>query len=109
MGEITGALVAIVPAPSAAFLPMAFMSGPTGVVHRRFSATIISAMALSPLVAPVLTPAICAQLLRSGAHGGGRFGRGFDRGLDRLTDGYGGLRRRLSRTPLRGSRLWRRR
>ncbi|WP_240334733.1 efflux RND transporter permease subunit, partial [Pseudomonas syringae] len=45
---------------SAVFVPMAFMSGSTGVIYRQFSATIVSAMALSVLVAIVLTPALCA-------------------------------------------------
>lgn len=55
MSQITGALVGIGPVLSAVFVPMAFMSGSTGVIYRQFSATIVSAMALSVLVAIVLT------------------------------------------------------
>ncbi|KAG0920612.1 hypothetical protein G6F32_015512 [Rhizopus arrhizus] len=40
------------------------MSGSTGVIYRQFSATIVSAMALSVLVAIVLTPALCATMLK---------------------------------------------
>src|SRR6201984_2664824 len=64
MGEITGALVGIATALSAVFLPMAFFGGSTGVIYRQFSLTIVSAMALSVLVALILTPALCATLLR---------------------------------------------
>jgi hypothetical protein len=64
MGQITGALVGIGLVLSAVFVPMAFMSGSTGVIYRQFSATIVSAMALSVLVAIVLTPALCATMLK---------------------------------------------
>src|SRR3546814_288981 len=57
MDQITGALVGIGVGLSAVFVPMAFMSGSTGVIYRQFSATIVSATALSVLVAIVLTPA----------------------------------------------------
>ena len=64
MQEITGALVGIAMVLSAVFLPMAFFSGSTGVIYRQFSITIVSAMALSVLVALTLTPALCATLLK---------------------------------------------
>jgi len=64
MNQITGALVGIGLVLSAVFVPMAFMGGATGVIYRQFSATIVSAMALSVLVAIVLTPALCATMLK---------------------------------------------
>src|SRR3546814_1816425 len=64
MDQITGALVGIGLVLSAVFVPMAFMSGSTGVIYRQFSATIVSAMLLSVLVAIVLTPALCATMLK---------------------------------------------
>lgn len=64
MGEITGALVGISLVLSAVFIPMAFFGGSTGVIYRQFSITIVSAMALSVLVALTLTPALCASLLK---------------------------------------------
>ncbi len=97
MGQITGALVGIGLVLSAVFVPMAFMSGSTGVIYRQFSATIVSAMALSVLVAIVLTPALCATLLKPlkkgehhVAHRGlaGRFFNGFNRGFDRTSERY---------------------
>ena len=64
MDQITGALVGIGLVLSAVFVPMAFMDGSTGVIYRQFSATIVSAMGLSVLVAIVLTPALCATMLK---------------------------------------------
>ena len=67
MDEITGALIGIALVLSAVFLPMAFFGGSTGVIYRQFSITIVSAMALSILVALILTPALCATLLQPGS------------------------------------------
>jgi multidrug efflux pump len=64
MREISGALIGIALVLSAVFLPMAFLSGSTGVIYRQFSITIVSAMVLSVLVALILTPALCATLLK---------------------------------------------
>ncbi len=64
MGQITGALVGIGLVLSAVFVPMAFFGGSTGVIYRQFSITIVSAMALSVLVAIVFTPALCATMLK---------------------------------------------
>ena len=69
MGEITGALVGIALVLSAVFLPMAFFGGSTGVIYRQFSITIVSAMALSVMVALIFTPALCATLLKPGRAG----------------------------------------
>ncbi|MBA4356245.1 MAG: hydrophobe/amphiphile efflux-1 family RND transporter [Desulfovibrio sp.] len=103
MGQITGALVGIALVLSAVFIPMAFISGSTGVIYRQFSLTIVSAMALSVLVAIVLTPALCATFLkpvRKGHHQAcqhGFFG-GFNRLFDKSSRGYvRGVRGLLSR------------
>ncbi|QDZ06775.1 efflux RND transporter permease subunit [Sphingomonas panacisoli] len=64
MGEIQIALVAIALVLSAVFLPMAFFGGSTGVIYRQFSLTIVSAMALSVIVALILTPALTATMLK---------------------------------------------
>ncbi len=63
MDQITGALIGIGLVLSAVFVPMAFFGGSTGVIYRQFSITIVSAMALSVLVAIVFTPALCATML----------------------------------------------
>ena len=64
MSEITGALIGIALVLSAVFVPMAFFGGSQGVIYRQFSITIVSAMALSVIVALILTPALCATLLK---------------------------------------------
>ncbi|MDR2031043.1 MAG: efflux RND transporter permease subunit, partial [Azoarcus sp.] len=69
MDQITSALVGIAMVLSAVFIPMAFFGGSTGVIYRQFSITIVSAMALSVLVAIILTPALCATLLKPVAKG----------------------------------------
>jgi multidrug efflux pump len=43
---------------------MIFFGGSTGVIYRQFSATIVSAMALSVFIALTLSPAIAANLLK---------------------------------------------
>ncbi len=64
MEQITSALIGIGLVLAAVFGPMAFFPGSTGVIYRRFSITIISAMLLSVVVALILTPVLCAGLLK---------------------------------------------
>ena len=64
MSQIQMALVAIALVLCAVFLPMVFFGGSTGVIYRQFSATIVSAMALSVFIALTLSPAIAANLLK---------------------------------------------
>lgn len=102
MGQITGALVGVGLTLSAVFVPMAFMSGSTGVIYRQFSITIVAAMTLSVLVAIILTPALCASLLKKGdaefADKKGFFGW-FNRKFDAATAGYeAGVAKMLKRT-----------
>ncbi|QIR15940.1 efflux RND transporter permease subunit [Shewanella aestuarii] len=92
MDQITGALVGIGLTLSAVFVPMAFMSGSTGVIYRQFSITIVSAMALSVFVAMVLTPALCATMLKPLPKGHTHINTGFfgwfNRSFDKLTSRY---------------------
>ncbi|MDR6772998.1 efflux RND transporter permease subunit [Azospirillum sp. BE72] len=86
MDQITGALVGIALVLSAVFVPMAFFGGSAGAIYRQFSLTIVSAMALSVVVALVLTPALCATILKPVTVGHGHSKRGFfglfNRGFD---------------------------
>ena len=100
MGQIQGALVGIALVLSAVLLPMAFFSGSTGVIYKQFSITIVSAMALSVLVALIFTPALCATMLKAipkGEHGTpkkgffGWFNRNFDRGVRSYERGVGNM------------------
>ncbi|MEL7413112.1 MAG: efflux RND transporter permease subunit, partial [Pseudomonadota bacterium] len=102
MGQITGALVGVGLTLSAVFVPMAFMSGSTGVIYRQFSITIVAAMTLSVLVAIILTPALCASLLKKSdaefSDKKGFFGW-FNRKFDAATAGYeAGVAKMLKRT-----------
>src|SRR3982751_366642 len=64
MDQIQMALIAIALVLSAVFLPMVFFGGSTGVIYRQFSATIVSAMALSVLLALTFSPSLAANVLR---------------------------------------------
>ncbi|MDN7128512.1 efflux RND transporter permease subunit [Pseudidiomarina sp. 1APR75-15] len=90
MKQITGALIAIGLVMAAVFVPMAFFGGSTGAVYRQFSITIISAMALSVLVAIIFSPALCATLLKPVDHEKQNKGilGAFNRGLNRLIERY---------------------
>ena len=109
MDQISGALIGIALVLSAVFVPMAFIQSSSGVIYRQFSVTIVSAMALSVLVALTLSPALCATLLRplpAGHHAGGhgRLGRAFaafNRGFGRTTDRYAAAAGGIVRRPLR--------
>ena len=98
MGQIQGALVGIAMVLSAVFVPMAFFGGSTGAIYRQFSITIVSAMALSVLVALILTPALCATMLKpiaKGDHGEGN--RMFEKSTHHYTDSVGGILRSTGR------------
>ncbi|EDX6249928.1 efflux RND transporter permease subunit [Salmonella enterica subsp. diarizonae] len=106
MGQIQGALVGIAMVLSAVFIPMAFFGGSTGAIYRQFSITIVSAMALSVLVALILTPALCATMLKPVARGDhgeekkgffGWFNRLFDKSTHHYTDSVGNILRSTGR------------
>ena len=105
MDQISGALVGIGLVLCAAFVPMAFFTGSSGVIYRQFSLTIASAVALSVMIALILTPALCAAMLKpipKGHHGKKRgffgwFNRVFDRNADRYASGVGAFLRRSGR------------
>jgi multidrug efflux pump len=108
MSQITGALVGIALVLSAVFVPMAFFGGSTGVIYRQFAVTIVSAMALSVLVAMVFTPALCASFLKpveKGHHAAstgffGWFNRSFDRGSSKYQGWVGAMLNRGKRSML---------
>ncbi|EHB8847861.1 TPA: efflux RND transporter permease subunit [Salmonella enterica] len=105
MSQIQGALVGIAMVLSAVFIPMAFFGGSTGAIYRQFSITIVSAMALSVLVALILTPALCATLLKpvsaeyhekkSGFFGW--FNTRFDHSVNHYTNSVSGIVRNTGR------------
>lgn len=94
MKEISGAIIAITLVMSAVFIPVAFMSGPTGIFYRQFSLTMAIAIVISGLGALTLTPALCALFLKNN-HGShrkknalSRFFGGFNRWYEGLSTRY---------------------
>jgi len=87
MREVQGAVIGIVLALSAVFIPVAFLGGIAGQLYRQFAVTVTIAVVLSGVVALTLTPALCAILLKQGHQEKSRgwvralfgaFNRGFD-------------------------------
>lgn len=94
MQEISGAIIAITLVMSAVFVPVAFMSGPSGIFYRQFSLTMAIAIVLSGVGALTLTPALCAMFLKN-THGKmakktwlNSFFGGFNRWYERLENKY---------------------
>jgi hydrophobic/amphiphilic exporter-1 (mainly G- bacteria), HAE1 family len=65
MHEISGAIIAITLVMAAVFVPVSFLSGPTGIFYRQFSVTMAVAIVLSGVTALTLTPALCALILKN--------------------------------------------
>ncbi|MEY2594852.1 MAG: hypothetical protein RI965_124 [Bacteroidota bacterium] len=95
VGEISGAIIAITLVMTSVFIPVAFMSGPVGVLYRQFSLTMAGAIVISGFVALTLTPVLCAILLKN-THGKPKrktpinifidwFNKGFERETNRYT------------------------
>ncbi len=99
LGEISGAIIAITLVMTAVFVPVAFMTGPVGVLYRQFSITMASAIVLSGIVALTLTPVLCAMLLKNN-HGKpkketpmSKFLDWFNKGFEKITGKYAKLLR----------------
>ena len=93
MREVSGAIVATAFVLLAVFLPVAFLSGITGVLYKQFALSIVVALSISAVVAMSLSPAVCAMVIKpkdpNGAKGflGKLFGY-FNRWLERTTGKY---------------------
>ena len=64
MEEIAGAIVSITIVMGAVFIPVTFITGPTGVFYEQFGVTLIVAIAISAVNALTLSPALCALFLK---------------------------------------------
>ena len=113
MKQISGALVGITSVLTAVFVPMAFMSGTTGVIYRQFSVTLVTAMILSLIVALTFTPALCATLLKQhDPHKApsnnifARFFRWFNRTFDDVAEKYKNGVNRLTHAKLFAGALY---
>ncbi len=64
MGEISGAIISISLVMSAVFVPVSFMSGPSGVFYQQFALTLAAAVILSAVNALTLSPVLCTILIK---------------------------------------------
>jgi len=94
VAEISGAIIAITLVMTSVFVPVAFMTGPVGVLYRQFSLTMAGAIVISGFVALTLTPVLCAILLKN-THGKPKrktpinmFLDWFNRSFERVTGKY---------------------
>ncbi|HEY4540206.1 MAG TPA: efflux RND transporter permease subunit [Faecalibacter sp.] len=96
MDEISGAIISITLVMCAVFVPVTFISGPTGVFYKQFGITLIVSILISALNALTLSPALCALFLKDHEETAGkkrnfiqRFFDGFNHQFNRLTNQYG--------------------
>jgi len=93
MSEIAGPVVAITLVLLSVFVPVAFLSGSSGVLFRQFAVTISAAMVISAINALTLSPALCSILLKPGHPTGVmKYVTGF---IDSTADGYAAIVKRL--------------
>ncbi len=105
LGEISGAVIAITLLMTAVFVPVAFMTGPVGVIFKQFSITMATAIIISGLVALTLTPVLSAIILKKHNHDDSHLGnnaehhktknnpvaiflRGFNKYFDKISATY---------------------
>jgi len=95
MSEITGAIISITLVMSAVFIPVSFLSGPSGVFYQQFAITLAIAILISAINALTLSPALCALLLKPHADEHGhkknfkeRFFIAFNTGFDKMNAKY---------------------
>jgi hydrophobe/amphiphile efflux-1 (HAE1) family protein len=92
MREVQGAVIGIVLALCAVFIPVAFLGGIAGQLYRQFAVTVTVAVVLSGIVALTLTPALCAVLLKAERHDEhdwqARLFRPFNRGFAWITEHF---------------------
>lgn len=95
MSEISSAIISITLVMGAVFVPVTFISGPTGVFYKQFGITLIVAIVISAINALTLSPALCALFLKSHEDEHGkkknfiqRFFGAFNRIFDAMTTRY---------------------
>jgi multidrug efflux pump len=88
MQEVTGPVIATTLVLIAVFVPVAFLSGTTGVLYKQFAITIAISVSISSFVALTLTPALSAVLLKPDRGEPGGFFRWFNTWLEGMTGHY---------------------
>jgi len=64
MDEITGAIISITLVMAAVFIPVSFLTGPSGVFYRQFGLTMAIAIVLSATNALTLSPVLCTIFIK---------------------------------------------
>jgi HAE1 family hydrophobic/amphiphilic exporter-1 len=104
MQEVSGPVVAVTLVMTAVFVPVAFISGITGLLYQQFAITIAISVLFSALNALTLSPALAAMLLKptdGKRHFLTPFYESFNRYFDRFTGGYVGVVAILIRKSMR--------
>lgn len=96
MGEIQGAIISISLVMSAVFIPVSFMSGPTGVFYKQFAITLACAVVLSAVNALTLSPVLCAMFIKPHSEHAKkslfrRFADSFNAAFETMTNKYGNI------------------
>lgn len=96
MSEITGVIISITLVMAAVFIPVTFITGPTGVFYEQFGITLMAAITISAVNALTLSPALCALFLKPPKDESGkkrnlaqRFFHTFNVAFDTTTRKYG--------------------
>ncbi|MCX8026925.1 MAG: multidrug efflux RND transporter permease subunit [Thermodesulfovibrionales bacterium] len=88
MEEVTSPVIAIVLVLSAVFIPVAFVSGTTGLLYKQFAITIVISVCISGFVALTLTPAMSALILKPQHKEPKGFFRWFNDAFEKITHHY---------------------
>lgn len=92
MREVSAPVIAIVLVLNAVFVPVAFLSGFSGIMMQQFAVTIAISVVISGFVALTLTPTLCVIFLKNVHHdehaSKGIFFRYFDAGFARMQSAY---------------------
>ncbi len=95
MNDISGAIISITLVMAAVFIPVTFISGPTGVFYKQFGITLAVAIVISAINALTLSPTLCALLLKPHQNSGEstnllkRFYAAFNTGFEVMSNKYG--------------------
>jgi hydrophobe/amphiphile efflux-1 (HAE1) family protein len=96
MQQVTAPIIGITLVLMSVFVPIAFISGISGVLFQQFAVTISAAVLISAINALTLSPALCAVLLRHSGPRRGIMGR-IGRGIDHVRNGYAAIVHRILR------------
>lgn len=98
MNEITGAIISITLVMAVVFVPVTFISGPTGVFYQQFGITLIVAIIISAVNALTLSPALCALFLKPHSNKPGEKKNIVRKGFDKFNEGFENITRRYTKS-----------